>query len=274
MYSGWIEGLEPEGTAQIRREPTRSPLAALRRLEATAAGCGWLLERWTTLRQRLEVGYNWRSHDRLRVVRLLGYSPLDADRDDQIATIYLACHAMNPTGPSVFVEPLAEVREARDTTAYAGRLAARESALAEPPDPEAGRRALLAIVAAAVSRLEALRDHHIACAPPAAAILVDPGGEWSCKLLEQTRMQQNRLWLGRSRVLEALRKVRQDFGAIEAELGLPSIAADDAASPAEPGRGRCRRPGGRDERSQRDRRRLRSACRRRAVAGRDEQSQR
>jgi hypothetical protein len=41
----------------------------------------------------------------------LGKDPLDATYDERIATIYLACHAMAPTGPEAFAEPLAQLED-------------------------------------------------------------------------------------------------------------------------------------------------------------------
>src|SRR2546421_192930 len=44
------------------------PARLILRLEATAAGCQWLLDRWAELRDRLEQGQTWQSPDKLKAV--------------------------------------------------------------------------------------------------------------------------------------------------------------------------------------------------------------
>ncbi len=56
------------------------PARVVNRLESTAIGCAWLLDRWGELRQRLEDGWTWQPPDRLKAIRLLGRQPMDAPR--------------------------------------------------------------------------------------------------------------------------------------------------------------------------------------------------
>jgi hypothetical protein len=95
---------------------------------------------------------------------------------------------------------------------------------------------LLEIVAEAVTRLESLRAERAASEPAAAAILSAPLPDADRKLLEQTRMHQVRFHRAVLRTLEALRKVRKDFGEAEAadpdpgDAGLPIV--DEAGPPS------------------------------------------
>jgi hypothetical protein len=53
------------------------PEAIVRRLEETAAGCQWLLDRWADLRADLEQGSPWGFAEKARALRLLGRRPLE-----------------------------------------------------------------------------------------------------------------------------------------------------------------------------------------------------
>ena len=61
-------------------EHSRHPARLVAALEATAAGCDWLRERWAELGKILDAGRTWQPLDRLRAIRLLGKQPLDAGR--------------------------------------------------------------------------------------------------------------------------------------------------------------------------------------------------
>ena len=72
------------------------PVRLLNRLESTAMGCAWLLDRWGELRDVLEAGQKWRAPDRFKAIRLLGRQPLDMEEDARVMAIYLNCSAMEP----------------------------------------------------------------------------------------------------------------------------------------------------------------------------------
>ena len=73
-----------------------APPRLLLRLEAKAAGCRWLLDRWAELGALLDRGLSWQSPDKLRAIRLLGRQPLDAADSELVATIFQACHVLAP----------------------------------------------------------------------------------------------------------------------------------------------------------------------------------
>ena len=63
------------------------PAAIVFQLEASAAGCRWLLDRWAELRAGLEQHQDWTLHDRLEAFRLLGKPSLDAPGDADVAAV-------------------------------------------------------------------------------------------------------------------------------------------------------------------------------------------
>jgi hypothetical protein len=72
------------------------PPRLLLRLEASAAGCRWLRDRWADLGALLDQGQSWQSPDKLRAIRLLGRQPLDAADSPVVALIFQACHVLDP----------------------------------------------------------------------------------------------------------------------------------------------------------------------------------
>jgi hypothetical protein len=133
------------------------PARLVARLEATAAGCSWLLEQWAELQRILDAGRSWRLVHRMRAIRLLGKQPMEVVGDESLMTIYLACHAMDPDGPGVFAEPLGDLC-APELEASRDRLAGKFATA------RAARAALKAIIAAAVARVSALREVRAAAA--------------------------------------------------------------------------------------------------------------
>jgi hypothetical protein len=130
------------------------PARIVNRLEATLAGCRWLLDRWADLRQLLEDGLNWQAPDRLRAIRLVGRQPMDALADERVLQIYLACDAMEPGSPTS-LEDLKTETDAAELALFKQRVQDRGGDRKKPASPEAGRAALLGLIGQAASRLEA-----------------------------------------------------------------------------------------------------------------------
>ena len=72
------------------------PARLLLKLQATVAGCDWLLARWGELRFRLEQGGPWAMDDVWKMVRLLGKTAIEMKDDFQIALLVLASLALEP----------------------------------------------------------------------------------------------------------------------------------------------------------------------------------
>jgi hypothetical protein len=128
------------------------PARIVNRLEATLAGCGWLLDRWADLRHLPEDGLNWQAPDRLRAIRLLGRQPMDALSDERVLMIYLACDAMEPGAPTS-LEDLKTETDAAELAMFKQRVQDRGAERKKPTSPEAGKAALLALVEQTMARL-------------------------------------------------------------------------------------------------------------------------
>ena len=74
----------------IDAEPWRAMIAAgidrlrpiVDRLESTAEGCAWLLERWAELHEPLRWGFAWNIDQYVRAVRLSGHRPLEMPAEE------------------------------------------------------------------------------------------------------------------------------------------------------------------------------------------------
>src|SRR5205823_4580930 len=73
-----------------------APPLLILRLEATAAGCQWLLVQWAELRSILDRDLAWQSSDKLKAIRLLGRQPLDAADSEMVPLLFQACHVLDP----------------------------------------------------------------------------------------------------------------------------------------------------------------------------------
>ena len=72
------------------------PARLLLKLQATVAGCDWLLTRWGELQFRLEQGGPWAMDDVWKMVRLLGKTAIEMKDDFQVALLVLASLALEP----------------------------------------------------------------------------------------------------------------------------------------------------------------------------------
>ncbi len=211
-------------------EPEHSlhPSRLVAALEATAAGCDWLREEWTELGRILDAGRNWKPFDRVRAIRLLGKQPLDAIADEQVMSIYLAGHAMDPGGPDVFAEPLGDLHRPEMSASRERQAARFAAARAEraPRNPSEARTALRAIAAAGAARAEALREVRAA---DEAAERADIAARLSYQAkLAVEWLHKHQVTCSRAlfRTFAELRRLRQDFAAD------PSMAEASAGSPA------------------------------------------
>ncbi len=136
-----------------------NPALLVLRLESSAPGCRWLLDRWAELRSLLEQEQPWQSPDKLRAIRLLGRLPLDALDDSQVANVFVACHTIDSSGGELFHEIWNELRP-EELTIARPRLAGRALEWLRPRDQAEARAALLQIVERAVGRLETKADAH------------------------------------------------------------------------------------------------------------------
>ncbi len=184
------------------------PARLLLRLESTADGCRWLLDRWAELRQVADAGSAWPDEKMVHAIRLLGKRPFDAVDDFQVLTIFVACYVLDRSRPDPFAE-LWKTTTDREAIYYRQRLLGRRLLEAKPRSKEHAREVLLEIVDQAVSRLEEqerqhrLRERELA-ALRADALLFDASaeGEW-------VRREQGKATRSILRITERFRKARR-----------------------------------------------------------------
>jgi hypothetical protein len=186
------------------------PVRLVIRLEATAAGCQWMLSRWTELRDLLDQGYPWQSPDKLKAIRLLGHQPIDAADDPDVAEIFLAAWVLDPGNREV--DPFAELWKELlpgEENLYKQRLRGREAEDWLPEGEDEARCRLRKIIDRATARLKDLASSHRerADANPAAQAdrLSFDGGT------EGERLRRYQLGCGRTlfRTLDTLLKLRR-----------------------------------------------------------------
>jgi hypothetical protein len=217
-------------------EDPDDPARLLNRLESTAMGCAWLLDRWGELRDLLDAGLKWQSPDRLTAIRLLGKQPMDPARDPQVRRLYMACWAMEPEVKHPFADVYTELHadeKARLIERLEGRLAWQEA----PKSPEAGRTELVALVAEQVNHLEELLARHLDRDAAAGVDRLEFDDSHAGELIRRYQMACNRTLV---RVLQTYFKVRNEVE--RASEDPPPNSLLDQAGPAanpEPGVTAC-----------------------------------
>ena len=124
-------------------DPDR-PAALVTKLESTALGLYWLLDRWTELHERLDGGGFWSRGDRLRACRLMGRQMLDAMDDRCVADVLACSYVLRPIGKqfSEFESDMDEFTK----DAYVKDLRARYKDLVGKDEPEQARQTLIELV--------------------------------------------------------------------------------------------------------------------------------
>ncbi len=183
-------------------EDPDEPGRLVNRLEGTALGCAWLLDRWNELGDLLEDGLKWQAPDRFKATRLLGKQPLEPIDDLQVRWIHLCASAMDPECEHEFGDVTNELHTA-EWDRFVERLEAREAWREKPEEAEVAKAALLELVSEQEERLETLLAAHLeresAADPDALGFQDTAEGE----RLRRYQMACNRTLL---RILETLRK--------------------------------------------------------------------
>ncbi len=127
-----------------RPEPL-SPQRLVLRLQSTAGGCQWLLDRWAELKEILDLEWCWDSPDKLKAIRLLGRQPVDAADDRDVLLIFAACQAVEGQ-PGTAIPEIENELQPHERGPYYERLSRRGINVLTPINPAAGRAALLGII--------------------------------------------------------------------------------------------------------------------------------
>ncbi len=131
------------------------PIKLILQAEGTVAGCQMLLREWEALRRNLLSGLSILSHEKLKMLRLMGKQPIQAVGNPEAAQVFLACHALEARDGYAFHELRSEIEEDlfKSKKAELKRWEGQELA---PGDPAAARAVLLGIMDAAIERLRLL----------------------------------------------------------------------------------------------------------------------
>ncbi len=131
------------------------PIKLILEAEGTVAGCQMLLREWEALRRNLLSGLSILSHEKLKMLRLMGKQPIQAVDNPEAAQVFLACHALEARDGYAFHELRSEIEEDlfKSKKAELKRWEGQELA---PGDPAAARAVLLGIMDAAIERLRVL----------------------------------------------------------------------------------------------------------------------
>jgi hypothetical protein len=131
------------------------PAKIVRQLESSVAGCEWMIERLTELRELLEPGTAWEAHHKLKFVRLLGRRPLDVANRFDIALASVAAWSINPVRDDAYSELRSELSrlEYERFTSLVRRT--WEKKMINTADRTNARRVLISLVEQAIARVKA-----------------------------------------------------------------------------------------------------------------------
>jgi hypothetical protein len=205
---GYPERVPLVSESEIVDDDPEDPQRLVLRLQATAGGCQWMLDRWSELRSILDEGLDWQSADKLKAVRLLGRHPIEAFDDRNVLMVFIACQTIESRTSIPIPELWNELRK-YERKQYAERLVGRGIEKHRPTDATAARQALYAIIDRATAQIalkaEAHRDRaeiNDSLAPGRLAFDDNP---------ETERLRRFELSCGRSltRSLDSLLKLRR-----------------------------------------------------------------
>ncbi len=128
-------------------------------MEGTLCGCQWLRQNFRELRDILDMGVSLQSHDKFRLIRIMGREPINAISVPEVARVFLACHVLEPQSSYAFQELRCEIHEDQ-FKAQKRKLERWNKVGITPADPAAARAELLAIIDQATERLRMLEAKH------------------------------------------------------------------------------------------------------------------
>ena len=267
-------GLGKFPLADVPGDP-HHPARLLLKLEATVAGCDWLLNCWRDLRFRLEIPGQWVMNNVWKLVRLLGKTALEVKDDYQVALLVLASMALlsepESTPDSGQQPSFAEAASAVNRDKRLSRIAAGITRLCEPfqealarmpldklaPGNEAeARQRLLRVVDQELGRigrsramLQQIADADEAEAPARLAFETGTEGDRGRRYILSYERLVNRRIDTFLKVRKASASGELDIVELAKELGTERLAelVTDAAIATTPDAGVLRRVGGMDE---------------------------
>ncbi len=170
----------------------------------------------------------WQSPDRFTAIRLLGQQPMDPASDPQVRRLYLACWAMEPEVKHPFADVYPDLHP-DEKSRFLERLRDREAWVLGPESPEAGRTALVALVAEQVNRLEELLAGHLGRAAAAGVDRLEFDDSHAGELIRRYQTSCNRTLI---RVLQIYFKVRNEVERASEDPPPPDPPLDEAMRPS------------------------------------------
>ena len=135
---------EPDSQESVS-DRTSEPAALVEKLESTAAGCRWLLDRWAELHANLVSGSAPDPDNKFKITRLLGKQPLDALDDPKVAEVFLASHALDQRQRNAFTDLRSDLCVG-DIKARLLRMQMSATSTFKPLDGPRGRERLIVII--------------------------------------------------------------------------------------------------------------------------------
>ncbi len=185
------------------------PIKLILQAEGTVAGCQMLLREWEALRRNLLSGLSILSHEKLKMLRLMGKQPIQAMGDPEVAQVFLACHALEARDGYAFHELRSEI-EADGFKNKKLELKRWEGQELTPGDPAAARAVLLGIMDAAIGRLRLLERKQQELAEKVAKRDEETLREEERKREDQTLRHIDRCSRLMTRSIETIRKGHRD----------------------------------------------------------------
>jgi hypothetical protein len=131
------------------------PEILVKRLTATVEGCRWLRTQWLKLRGIIKLGLGLQSHEKMKMIRLMGHQPINAVSEPEVARVFLACHVLEPQFEYAFQELRCEIHEDQFTI-HKKRLERWNRTSLTPVNKTAARAVLLGIIDTATEQLQAV----------------------------------------------------------------------------------------------------------------------
>ena len=131
-----------------------NPSDLVQKLQATVAGCFWMIQAWTEIFDRLKNNQWLQSHDRLRMARLLGRQPLDILIDKRVAVIFLASYALNPGAARPYADLISDMGK-KDLPRFVQRIRQQWGKILEPADTATAGKMLGELIVEAIAALTA-----------------------------------------------------------------------------------------------------------------------
>jgi hypothetical protein len=215
-----------------------NPAAFLSELEASAEGCGWLLDRWGEINSMLTRPSAWTYGDLFRLIRLQGKYPVEAIYDQQLNTLFLALDVITPGAAELFWNECKRCKPRHDP-GFSDFWRWREIA-DRPADPKQALLFIQELVCDQVARVSELLAVHEEIAGDEAAELADRASCDGSNAGERLRRMQTARGRELRQTLELLTKIQEaesneqaagDGGKVKGsdndvtELPAPAVAA-------------------------------------------------